>query len=284
MAAGGTEGTGTALLRRVPGPAERDPRHHLLRRRRVERALAWGVPLVLLGAWQAAASSGAIDPRLFPAPSTIASTAWAMVRSGDLGEDVVATSRRLFLGLVLGVASGIALGFAMGLSRWLRAGLDPLLSALYVVPKLALFPVLLVVFGVGDTPTILLVAMTVFMVMAIATEAAVRSVPVSYREAAVSLGARRRQVLRHVLLPASLPQVLVALRLGVGLAVLVAIGAEFVHGDDGLGHLIWKSWALFSPARMYVGVLSVAVLGVVLALAVRVAGRLLTPWAGESTG
>jgi hypothetical protein len=129
---------------------------------------------------------------------------------------LVATSRRLFLGLALGLVSWIALGFAMGLSRWLRAGLDPLLSALYVLPKLALFPVLLVIFGVGDTPTVLLVAMTGFMVMAIATEAAVTCVPASYREAAVSLGGRPHQVLRHVLLPASLPQVLVGLRLGAG--------------------------------------------------------------------
>ena len=82
-----------------------------------------------------------------------------------------------------------------------------------------------------------------------------------------------------MLLPASLPQILTGLRLSTGMAVLVTVGMEFVQGADGLGRLIWISWSLFLPKRMYVGIVVVALLGVVAAALVRLAARVLTPWA-----
>lgn len=272
------------VLRLQPGPAEVDRRRHHARRRRLERGLAWGVPLVLLASWEVASRTEMIDRQLFPAPTTVVATGAEMARSGELFADLLVTLRRLVLGLGLGVGAGTAIGLAMGLSSMLRAGLSSLLSILYVIPKLALFPVLLLMFGVGDTATVLVVAMTVFIVMTIGTEAAVTAIPGGYREAAASLGATRMQLLRHVVVPASLPQVFVALRVSAGLAILVVVGAEFVHGSEGLGHLIWRSWSLYLPARMYVGVALVATLGVALAALVQMAARFAAPWRRQGEG
>ena len=265
-------------LRRQPGPGERDRRAHRARQRRREAALAWGVPVVLVGAWQWAAATERISPLFFPPPTDIAATASDMLASGELQHHLAATASRMALGLFIGVASGVIVGFAMGLSRLLRAALDSTLSALYVVPKVALLPLLLLIFGVGNTPTILLVAIAVFFLVWITTMHAVMSVPDGWREAARSFGAGRGQLIRHVLLPASLPQILTGLRLATGMAVLTTVGIEFVQGSDGLGRLIWLSWTLFLPRRMYVGIVAVALLGVALNLLVRLSARLLTPW------
>jgi len=280
------EGLSTAVptLRREPGPAERDRKAHRARQRRREAALAWGVPLALVGAWQWAAATKTINPLFFPAPTDVAATASDMLASGELQRHIAATAGRIALGLILGVASGVVVGFAMGMSRLLRAALDSTLSALYVVPKLALLPLLLLIFGVGDTPTILLVAIAVFFLVWITTMHAVMSVPDGWREAARSFGAGRRQLIRHVLLPACLPQILTGLRLATGMAVLATVAIEFVQGSDGLGRLIWLSWSLFLPRRMYVGIVVVALLGVAANLFVRLLARVVTPWARFDDG
>lgn len=265
-------------LRRAPGPAERNRRAHRARQRRAEIALACGVPALLVGAWQWAAMTERINPLFFPAPTAIVATGSDMVASGELQQHLAATAGRMALGLVFGVVGGVAVGFAMGMSRLLRAALDPTLSALYVVPKVAVLPLLLLIFGVGDTPTILLVAIAVFFIVWITTMHAVLSVPDGWQEAARSFGVNRRQLLRHVLLPASMPQVLTGLRVATGMAVLTAVAVEFVQGSDGLGRLIWLSWTLFLPRRMYVGVVVVALLGIAANLVVRLLARLLTPW------
>jgi sulfonate transport system permease protein len=265
-------------VRREPGPAERDRRAHRARQGRREAALAWAVPVVLVGAWQWAAATERVNPLFFPAPTDVVATGADMLASGELQHHLGATASRMALGLVIGVASGVIVGFAMGISRLLRAALDSTLSALYVVPKLALLPLLLLIFGVGDTPTILLIAISVFFLVWITTMHAVMCVPEGWREAARSFGAGRSQLIRHVLLPASLPQILTGLRLATGMAILAAVAIEFVQGSDGLGRLIWLSWSLFLPRRMYVGVVAVALLGVAANLLVRLVARLLTPW------
>jgi sulfonate transport system permease protein len=270
--------TAPPTLRREPGPAERNRRAHRARQRRRETALAWSVPILLVGAWQWAAATETISPLFFPAPTDLVATGSDMVASGELQHHLAASATRIALGLLVGTGSGVALGFAMGMSRLLRAALDSTLSALYVVPKLALLPLLLLIFGVGDTPMILLVAISVFFLVWITTMHAVTSVPDGWREAATSFGAGGLQLVRHVLLPASLPQILTGLRLATGMAILTTIAIEFVQGSDGLGRLIWLSWTLFLPKRMYVGIVVVALLGVAANLLVRLTARLLAPW------
>jgi sulfonate transport system permease protein len=159
-----------------------------------------------------------------------------------------------------------------------------MLDALYVVPKLALLPIFLNMFGLGEGPQIALVATTVFFFVWISTMAAVLAVPSGHRDAGQVFGASAWQMFRHVLLPASLPAVLVGARIAAGVAVLVIVASEQIAATNGLGHLIFDARALFQNDVMFVGIVCVAVLGVVFSELVRIAGRLLTPWAPRDRG
>ena len=273
-----------SVLVRRPGPHELHPVRTHRRRRALELTLAVTVPLALILWWQLAATQGWIDPRVYPSPSTILSDGWSRAAAGDLWPDVWATTRRVLGGYAIGTATGYALGLLMGSLPLIRAALEPLLDALYVVPKLALLPIFLNMFGLGEGPQIALVATTVFFFVWISTMSAVVAIPSGHRDAGQVFGATPWQMFRHVLLPASLPSVLVGARIAAGVAVLVIVASEQIAATNGLGHLIFDSRALFENDVMFVGIVCVAVLGVVFSELVRVAGRLLTPWAPRDRG
>jgi len=281
---GGSRAAAGHVWRRQPGPAELDQRRHRSRRRAVDIGLGVGVPVVLLLLWEWAAGTERIDARLFPPPSTIWDTAVDLHRSGELWSDVLVSTRRVLYGFVLGSGVGIAVGLLTGMSRLLRAALDPLLAALYTVPKLALLPLFLLIFGVGETPKIVLIASTVFFFMWISTGSAIAMVAPEHLEVARSVGAGRWRTFVHVYLPASLPQVFVGLRVAAGVSVLVMVGVEFVQSTDGIGFLIWHSWSLFIASRMYVGIVVVALMGYLFIQVVGFLGRRLTPWASVDRG
>lgn len=272
------------LLVRRPGPQELHPARTHRRRRALELSLAVGVPAALVLLWQLAAVRGWIDDRVYPAPQTILEDGWHRAADGELWPDVWATLKRVLAGYTIGTTAGYALGLLMGTLSVVRAALEPTLDALYVVPKLALLPVFLNMFGLGEGPQIALVAATVFFFVWISTMAAVLAVPSGHRDAGQVFGASPWQMFRHVLLPASLPAVLVGARIAAGVAVLVIVASEQIAAADGLGHLIFDSRALFQNDVMFVGIVCVALLGVVFSELVRIAGRLLTPWAPRDRG
>ncbi len=269
------------LYVRKPVCTPREAAARARRTRFLQVALAVGVPVALLLLWQMAAASGWIDRRLFPAPTTIARTAWDLIAAGELWTDVLATLRRVVLGFAIGGLVGFLAGAVTGLSRLARSALEPMLSALYVVPKLALLPVFITIAGLGEPPVIVMVSWTVFFYIWIYTMEAFTQIPEGYREAARSLNVGRRAMFRHVLLPAALPHLFVAMRVAISVAILVIVAAEFVVGTTGLGYVIFDSRRLFMNDRMYVGIVTVALLGVILATMITWIGRRLTPWAEQ---
>jgi sulfonate transport system permease protein len=271
-----------ARVERVPTRAELHPTRHRRRRRRIDLALSLSVPIVLIAAWQVTANAEWIDTRFFPSPARIWSAGVDLVREGRLQEAMLHSFRLVIFGFLLGSAAGVLGGMILGVSRVMRSAFEPLVYALWTVPKLALLPMLLLIFGLGTTPELLLIAISTFFLVIIPTVAAFTSVPLSYREAAQSFGAGRLNLLRHVLLPAALPQIFVALRVAIGAAILVMVGVEFVQGNDGVGFLIWNSWSLFLADRMYVGIVVVAISGALLTSLVVAIGRWVAPWAEEN--
>ncbi|MFF7250945.1 ABC transporter permease [Embleya sp. NPDC008237] len=274
------------VLVREPGAAERDPGRARTRRRLVEIGLAVAVPVLLLLWWQLAANQGWVDDRLYPAPSTIVADGWTDAADGKLWPDVWATLARVLPGYAIGAFGGFVVGLLMGTNALIRAALEPTLDALYVVPKLALLPIFMTMFGLGEAPHIALVAVTVFFFVWIATMAAVIAVPDGYREAGAVFGAGPWQMFRHVLLPASLPQVMVGLRISAGVAVLVIIASEGIASPDnkGLGYVIFNSRQLFDNRAMFVGIIVVAIVGVLFSELIRYVGRVCTPWAPRDRG
>lgn len=244
-------------------------------------ALGVAAPAVLIAAWQLAAHTGVVDAVLFPPPTRIASCLAELAATGELGEHLWATLARLLPGYALGVSAGTVTGFAMGCFRPVNAALGPLFVALYSVPKIATLPMLLLIFGLTEPPLILSVAITVFFVLQINTLAGVRQIDARTLESARSCGASGLRMVRFVLLPGACPAVLTGLRAAAGLSVVVVVAVEFVASDAGLGHLIWNSWTLFQPDRMYAGIATVALTGALLSALLALVERCAMPWRHE---
>jgi sulfonate transport system permease protein len=274
-------------LRREPGAPERDPRRYSRRSRAVELALAIGTPLLLIVLWQVASSQEWIDRRLYPAPSDIVAQARLMYDERGMWDHTWASIRRILFGFLWGSVAGISIGILMGVSRHTRAAFDSLLSALYTVPKLAILPIFLIILGFDETPIIAIIAITVFFFVWISTMSAVTSIPETYRDVGRSFSASRWQTFRHILLPASLPQIFVGLRIAAGVAVLTLVGVEFVFPGSpsrGVGYVINQGRQLNLPKQAYAGIVIVAVIGVVFIAIVRMVGRLVAPWAPRDRG
>lgn len=275
-------GPATAIIRVVPGKAELEPDAYARRRRIEAIVLGIATPVVFIALWQLGAELGSIDERFFPAPTQIVQSAIEMWNSGQIQSDFVATIVPLLIGLVAGIVAGCVVGFVMGLVRYLRLAFDPLLSALYTIPKLALLPLLLLIFGIGVVPKIILIALGVFFIIWISVLEAVVSIPVGYLETAKSFRVGRVRTFTRVIFPEVLPKIFVGLRIAVGNAVLIAIGIEFVNGSAGIGYRIWNSWQLFVADRMYVGIVIVALLGIALRIGVDLLRRVCVPWVARS--
>lgn len=247
-------------------------------RRKRDVLLAILTPIALLAVWELAAKVGVVDARLFTPPTKIAETGWQMMLTGQLWLHVVPTVLRLLVGFVVGVVLGVAAGLLMGVWRPLRAAVGPMFTALYALPKIAILPLLLLIFGLTETPKVLAVVISVFFVVQISTLAGIVQIDSRILEAGRAYGATGWKRFRFVLLPAAIPEIFTGLRVAAGSAVIVVTAVEFVASNSGLGYLIWNSWQLFQPAQMYVGLIAVSLVGALTTALVILLERLLLPW------
>lgn len=263
---------------RVPGPREADPGRYERRTRRTEKILAWAGVTALFGAWELASRLGWLDTRFWPPPTKVLSSCVEMLRDGELQPHLLHTLGYLLIGYALGAASGVMIGLVLGSFRFVRAAVEPVISIFYTIPSIALLPFLLLLFGIGPTPKVILIASSVFFVVAVSVTSAIQSVPAGYLEVSDSVGATAVQRFRHVILPYVLPSTFVSLRITAAMSVLIIVAIEFVQGNEGLGYVIWNSWSLFLAQRMLVAIVLVSLAGVVFMKVVELIGRFLAPW------
>ena len=202
-----------------------------------------------------------MNPVLLPTPTDVAAAGIAMVRDGSLPVNVGVSLLRIAQGFGLAAAAALALGVVVSLSPPLRLMLEPVVEFIRPIPPLAFLPMFLVWFGLGETSKVAFIAYTTFFPMFVGIASSVSRVDVMLLRAAASLGASRAALMRHVVLPAALPGIVVALRLGFGLALFVIVGAEFMGADAGLGHLIMEGRVFFNPAQIVMGALVLGALG-----------------------
>ena len=243
-----------------------------------ERALAILSPLAVLGLWQIASGMGLIDERYVPSPVAIARAGWALSISGELGRDVFDSLYRLAIGFVVGAVPGILIGIVMGLSRLVRAALDPIVAALYPIPKVAILPLLMLVFGLGDASKIAVVAMSVLFLTIINTTVGVMQLDRIYFDVAQNFNTPWYKLFVRVILPGALPTIFAGLRISLGVSLVVLVGAEFVASRAGIGYLIWSSWETLMVENMFVGIIVITVLGVLSTFLLHECERLLIPW------
>lgn len=246
--------------------------------RSLERALAVLTPLGLLLVWEVLGRVGAIDTRFFPVPTAIFRQMITLSENGELWANVWASMRRLFIGFWIGLVPALALGVVMGLSRPIRAALKPLISGTYPIPKSALLPLILLIFGLGEASKIVMVAIGVFYPVVINTVTGVMNVPTIYYDVAKNFGASRWHVFKTVAIPGAMPSIMTGIELGAGLGLILIAIAEMVGAQSGLGYMVWNAWQLYSVETMYVGLLVIALIGYGLALLLGGVGNRLTPW------
>jgi NitT/TauT family transport system permease protein len=245
---------------------------------RRKRLLRLASPLLLLLLWEVLSRAGILDRRFFPTPTDLLGATQQMLLDGSLAAATGDSLRRLVIGYVSGAVLGIAVGLWLGLSSWSRALFEPWLLISYPIPKLALFPLLVLLVGLGEPPIIILLAIAVFYVVAINLMAGVQAIRPVILDVAHDCGASFSQVVRTVALPASLPHVMTGLEISMGIAFIVLIAAEFVGAKSGLGSVIWNSWQLFDVAPMYVSIVTISVLGYTSVMGLRLLSQRLMPW------
>lgn len=235
-------------------------------------------PILLLLLWQGAAQTGLIDVRFFPAPTRIFSTFIALVKDGSLWDNTSATLLRLLWGGLIGGIPALLLGVATGLSKPLRAVLDPLIAATYPVPKSAIFPLLMLICGLGEASKIAMVAIGVFYPMLINTTTGVLEINKIYLDVGRNFRANPWQVFRTIALPGAVPHIISGIKLGFGLGLMLIAIAEMIGSKSGLGYMIWDAWELLSVEQMYVGLVVIAILGYGISLLLNEIERKLIPW------
>jgi ABC-type nitrate/sulfonate/bicarbonate transport system permease component len=243
-----------------------------------DRLINFASPIVLLAFWEISARIGILDVRFFPGPSVIAVKFADLARSGELWEHTWASLRRLFFGFLLGGVPALVLGIGMGLYRPLRAAIDPLVAATYPIPKSAILPLILLIFGLGEASKIVMVALGAFYPIVINAMVGVRGIEHIYLDVGKNYQASRWQVFRTIALPGAMPSIMAGIKLGVGMGLILIAVSEMVGAQNGLGYMIWNAWQILIVETMYVGLLVIALLGFFFALALNELERWLLPW------
>ncbi len=225
------------------------------------RVLPWAVPLGLLGAWQAASGLGALPTLVLPAPSAVLGAAARLTRSGELPANLLVSAARALAGLLLGGGLGFALGLANGVSRWSEALTDSSLQMLRNIPHLALIPLVILWFGIGETAKVFLVALGCFFPVYVNTLHGVRGVDPKLVEMARVYGLGGRELFRRVILPGALPAILVGLRYALGVMWLTLIVAETIAATSGIGHMAMQARDFLQVDVVVLAILIYAALG-----------------------
>lgn len=227
-----------------------------------ELVLSVASPLLVLVLWEVLVRIGTLNALFFPPPTFVFKTMYTMTLSGELPHEVGVSLRRVLLGFGLGAAPAVIIGLAMGWSSRVRAFVEPIIAATYPVPKIALLPMIMLIFGIGEMSKIVIIAVGAFFPAAINATAGVLGIAPTYFEVARNFGAGPYRTFTRVVLPGSLPIVFAGLRLGVGVALLLVVAAEFVAAREGVGAMIWLAWQTLRTEKLYAGIVSWAALGV----------------------
>ena len=223
--------------------------------------LPWLVPLLVVAAWQWAVTAGIIPVQKLPAPSAVFAAGWRLTRSHELPLHLWESTKRALLGLAIGGGLGLALGFLNGLSSWANDLFDSSVQMLRNVPHLALIPLVILWFGIGEEAKQFLIVLGVLFPLYINTLHGIRSIDPKLIEMGRVYGLGRWELFRHVVLPGALPSILVGLRYALGVMWLTLIVAETIASDDGIGFMTMNARDFMQTDVVLLGIVLYALLG-----------------------
>jgi sulfonate transport system permease protein len=242
------------------------------------------VPVLILIVWQALDSLGWINSRLMPSPVMVAESFWQLLVTGQLLGNLWVSLVRVTLGLGIGVVLGTLFGLFAGLSRFGENSIDSTLQMVRTLPHLALIPLFILWFGIGETPKIALIALGSVFPIYLNLYAGIRAVDRKIIEAASTLDLTRAEIIWNVILPGALPSFLVGLRYAVGIAWLTLVVAEQVNANSGIGYLVMNARDFLETDVIFVGLIIYAVLGLTTDQMVRAIERRALAWRPSFVG
>ncbi|MET9173396.1 ABC transporter permease [Streptomyces misionensis] len=245
-------------------------------KRNQRRALLLNALSVVLGIalWWALAATGF----KLPTPPEVVSRAGALISDGTLADDVLASLTRVVIGFVLGTAVAIPVGFLMGWYATARALIEPWIQFFRTIPPLAIIPLAIVVMGIDETPKIFVIFLAAFLACVISTFQGVVNVDRTLIDAARVLGAKDGRIFARVVVPASTPFILVGMRVGLGSAWATLVAAELIAAQQGLGYRMQNAQLYYDLPTIFVGLISIGILGLLMDRVLLLAERKLTGW------
>ena len=272
----------------LPGATRVTANDNVLRPRKLQRrrlgpgrpipfAIALG-PLLLVVAWVVTSATGILDPETLPSPATVAQTGAELWKDGTLQSNLLTSLQRAAISLVLGVAIGLVLALVAGLSRIGEAIVDGPIQIKRAIPTLALIPLFIVWFGIGESMKIIVITTSVLIPVYINTHAQLRGVDNRHVELAETVGLSRLQFIRRIALPGSLPGFFTGLRMAVTISWLALVVVEQVNATSGIGYLMTQARTYGQIDVIVVGLVIYALFGLVGDIVVRAVERKALAW------
>ncbi|KPY81700.1 taurine ABC transporter permease TauC [Pseudomonas syringae pv. tagetis] len=246
------------------------------------RAISGLTLAALLTLWWAVTAAGWIEPLFLPSPADVLSKGWLLATKGymdaTLWQHLHASLQRIGLALGAAIVTAIPVGIAIGHNRVARGIFDPLIEFYRPIPPLAYLPLIVIWFGIDEFSKVLLIYLAIFAPIAIATATGVRTVDPAKVRAAQALGATRWQLIRHVVLPGALPDILTGIRIGLGVGWSTLVAAELIAATSGLGFMVQSAAQFLVTDVVILGILVIAVIAFAMELGLRALQRKLVPW------
>lgn len=234
--------------------------------------------LVAVLIWWAVAASGIVSPDLFPTPIAVWHAAVELYDDGLLFSDLCASLGRAAIGFAIGASMGVIIGLLTSRTRIFRFALNPILSLCRPIPAIAIVPVAIVWFGIGDGSKYFVISYAVFLTVWLATHHGMEHVPETYIRASRSLGAPLSREFFQVVMPAAAPHIVTGLRMGAALAFLSLVAAELTGASSGIGYRLQEARQYLRMDRMFVGLVELGILGALLDLVFLSLSRHLVHW------
>ncbi|AUF98430.1 taurine ABC transporter permease [Pseudomonas sp. 02C 26] len=240
----------------------------------------------LLLLWWAVTAAELVEPLFLPPPADILGKAWVLLTQGymdaSLWQHLGASLGRIGLALGAAILTAIPIGIAIGSNRIARGIFDPLIEFYRPIPPLAYLPLIVIWCGIGELSKVLLIYLAIFAPIAIATATGVRTVDPAKLRAAQSLGATKAQLIRHVVLPSALPDILTGVRIGLGVGWSTLVAAELIAATSGLGFMVQSAAQFLVTDVVVLGILLIALIAFALEMGLRTLQRKLVPWHGQT--
>lgn len=248
------------------------------------RAASWRLAtiflpwLALLALWYAVRMSGLVSPALVPTPWAVLTRFWSLLWEGTLAMDILMSTQRVVIGVALGIALAVPVGFLLGWYRQVRSFIDPLINFFRALPPIALIPLVIVYFGIGEPAKVVILFYASFFAGIIVMYEGIAQISPIFVRVARTLGASDGEIFRKVVVPMAVPHVLTALRVALGVAWATLVASELIAAQQGLGAVIQDAAAFFQLDIIYVGIICIGFVALAMDIVLRALTRRLVSW------